>query len=216
MNLLTILTFLPPLVIILYIIKSDKFAEPINNILHVFFVGVFLCVPAIYLNEFFISDMRYSYIAGITEESLKFLAFIFFIKKNIQFNEKMDALVYGVLISLGFATYENFSYVYLMAFSDPLYVASMRMIGAIPLHAMCGVIMGYYLGIHYFTQNNNCLLKALLIPISIHATYNYLTDFGGLWFIFIFILFFFVKPLHKEFVMDQLKKTTEAEKKTRE
>ena len=155
MNLLTILTFLPPLVIILYIIKSDKFAEPINNILHVFFVGVFLCVPAIYLNEFFISDMRYSYIAGITEESLKFLAFIFFIKKNIEFNEKMDALVYGVLISLGFATYENFSYVYLMGFSDPLYVASMRMIGAIPLHAMCGVIMGYYLGIHYFTQNNN-------------------------------------------------------------
>ena len=60
----------------------------------------------------------------------------------------MDAIVYGVVVSLGFATLENYSYVYEV--SEQLgysarEVAILRSFTAVPLHALCGVIMGFIL-----------------------------------------------------------------------
>ena len=112
MNLLNALTFGPPLLILFYIFKSDKFPEPWQCILWTFLAGCFICIPAGYLNDSFIPTNEYSYIAGLTEESLKFLAFLLLVSTKIQFNERMDAIVYGVAISIGFATYENYFYVY--------------------------------------------------------------------------------------------------------
>ena len=51
-----------------------------------------------------------SFLAGVTEETLKFLALYFYIRKKTDFNEPMDAIVYGTLISLGFASLENIEY----------------------------------------------------------------------------------------------------------
>ena len=126
-----------------------------------------------------------SFLAGFTEEPLKFLAFMLFIKANTEFDEPMDAIVYGTIISLGFATYENIEYVYLYneEFSS-LFIAILRAISAIPLHASCGVIMGYYIGLYVFKGDNKYIVQALLIPIFIHALYNYLTGFSGLIFFF--------------------------------
>ena len=213
MNLLNILTFGPPILILCYFVKSDKFPEPWQCISWVFFSGCFICVPAGYLNDFFIPTMDYSYLAGLTEESLKFVAFLLLVSRKIEFNERMDAIVYGVTISIGFATYENYSYVYELGFNDPLGVALIRIISAIPMHAMCGVIMGYYLGLHYYTKKNNMLFKALFIPMLVHGIYNFSTDFGGLWYLFLFLIFFQIKKLHNEFISDQLHKTSEYERK---
>jgi len=213
MNLLNLLTFGPPILILFYFIKSDKFPEPLQCILWVFLSGCFLCIPAGYLNSTFIPSIEHSYLAGLTEESLKFIAFLLLISKKIQFNERMDAIVYGVTISIGFATYENYSYVYQLGFNEPYVVALMRTISAIPMHAMSGVIMGYYLGHHYFTKNNNVLIKALFIPIFFHGLYNFSTDFGGLWYLILFFAFFQVKKLHNEFINYQMNKKNELERK---
>ena len=63
---------------------------------------------------------------------------------EVEFNEPMDAIVYGCLISLGFATYENYGYVFLYDNNAPsINIAIIRSISAIPLHACCGIIMGY-------------------------------------------------------------------------
>ena len=211
MNLLNALTFGPPLLILFYIFKSDKFPEPWQCILWTFLAGCFICIPAGYLNDSFIPTNEYSYIAGLTEESLKFLAFLLLVSTKIQFNERMDAIVYGVAISIGFATYENYFYVYSLGFNDPLGVAIMRMLSAIPLHAMCGVIMGYYLGLYFYTNKNNMLLKALIIPTFVHGLYNYSLNFGGLWFLLLFITFFQIKKMHNEFKSYQLLKKEERE-----
>ena len=73
----------------------------------------------------------------------------------------MDGIVYGVLISLGFATFENYEYVYVyFPDIDSYYIAIIRALSAIPMHAMCGIIMGYYLGMHYFDKQ---------IQIRIHS-----------------------------------------------
>ena len=71
----------------------------------------------------------------------------------------MDAIVYGCLISLGFATYENYEYVYLIEFEiSNLSVAIIRALSAIPLHACCGIIMGYYFIFFHFRQKKIYLI----------------------------------------------------------
>ncbi len=223
MYLTLFLTIGIPVAIVIYIVRSDKFPEPTNLIIKTFFVGIFLCWPAGFLNSFIFiledslgfKDM--SFLAGFTEEPLKFLAFMFFIKANIEFDEPMDAIVYGTIISLGFATYENIEYVYLYNEElSSLYIAILRAISAIPLHACCGVIMGYYLGLYTFKGSNKYIVQALLIPIFIHALYNFLTGYNGiLFFGYLFLVIYFAKSLHNQFVIEQQFKSYERETKLR-
>ena len=53
----------------------------------------------------------------------------------------MDAIVYGVVVSLGFATLENYDYVFRIAEEyevSPLDMAITRAFTAVPMHALCG------------------------------------------------------------------------------
>ncbi|MDA9876515.1 PrsW family glutamic-type intramembrane protease [Gammaproteobacteria bacterium] len=203
-----------PLAIISFIIYSDKFKEPLDLILKTFFLGIFLCIPAGELNYLLIPSPDQSYFAGLTEESLKFLVLYFYIRPKTAFNEPMDAIVYGTIVSLGFATLENLSYVYSGSPDvDSMTIAIMRAISAIPLHASCGIIMGYFFGLHAFLGSKSSLIKSLIIPISIHATYNYLIGFGFLWFYFLFAVMFYAQSLHKKVSDLQLAKSMEQENK---
>ena len=179
------LTFLPPLLIILYVIFSDKFKEPISLIFLTFIFGCLLIIPAGFWNTILIGENdNYSFLAGFTEETLKFFVLFFYVRNQKEFDEPMDAIVYGTLISLGFATLENFHYVYLLEFEiSSLSIAFIRAISAIPLHACCGILMGYYFIYFHFRKNKIFLFYSLIIPISIHAFYNFLTNIGGLYFI---------------------------------
>ena len=179
------LTFLPPLLIILYVIFSDKFKEPISLIFLTFIFGCLLIIPAGFWNTILIGENdNYSFLAGFTEETLKFFVLFFYVRNQKEFDEPMDAIVYGTLISLGFATLENFHYVYFLEFEiSSLSIAFIRAISAIPLHACCGILMGYYLIYFHFRKNKIFLFYSLIIPISIHAFYNFLTNIGGLYFI---------------------------------
>ncbi len=97
-------------------ILSDRFPEPLKPVLTTFFVGVLLSFPAGFLNSILIWSQdgpeHFTFLAGLTEESLKFTAMMLLVRNLAEFNEPMDAIVYGTLISLGFATLENFEYVY--------------------------------------------------------------------------------------------------------
>ena len=178
-------TFLPPLLIILYVIFSDKFKEPISLIFLTFIFGCLLIIPAGFWNTILIGENdNYSFLAGFTEETLKFFVLFFYVRNQKEFDEPMDAIVYGTLISLGFATLENFHYVYFLEFEiSSLSIAFIRAISAIPLHACCGILMGYYFIYFHFRKNKIFLFYSLIIPISIHAFYNFLTNIGGLYFI---------------------------------
>jgi len=107
-----LITIGAPLAIITFIIYSDKFKEPLDLILKTFVLGIFLCIPAGELNYLLIQSPDQTYFAGLTEESLKFLVLYFYIRPKTAFNEPMDAIVYGTIASLGFATLENLSYVF--------------------------------------------------------------------------------------------------------
>ena len=174
-----ILAVLPPLLIAYYVYQKDKYdKEPKSLIIKSFLFGCLAIIPAIFLELFaegmFTSLFLYVFIGiALVEEGVKY----FFLKKYLfnkpDFNEPMDGIVYAVMISLGFATVENIFYV----FNHPgqeIQVAIMRMFTAIPLHASCGVILGYFVGLAKFSDNKNILLyKGLFLATLVHGLYNY-------------------------------------------
>jgi len=140
------------------------------------------------------------------------LVLYFYIMPKSAFNEPMDAIVYGVVVSLGFATFENISYVYLGGFeTDSFSLAIMRAVSAIPMHATCGIIMGYFFGLYAFTNSKNFLIKSLIFPIAIHATYNFLTLYDFFFLYFLVIVMIYARGLHTEFAELQLYKQKEDE-----
>jgi RsiW-degrading membrane proteinase PrsW (M82 family) len=214
MTLTLLITVGVPLFIVFAIIYSDKFREPTDLVIKTFFAGVIICFPAAELNYLLIPSYEYSYRAGFTEETLKFLVLYFYIRPKSAFNEPMDAIVYGVIVSLGFATFENISYVYSGNFEvDSFSLAIMRAVSAIPMHATCGIIMGYFFGLYAFTHSKQFLIKSIIFPIVIHATYNFLTGYDFFFLYFLVAVMVYARGLHTEFAELQLKKAREDETK---
>lgn len=214
MTLTLLITVGVPLFIVFAIIYSDKFREPTDLVIKTFFAGVIICFPAAELNYLLIPSYEYSYRAGFTEETLKFLVLYFYIRPKSAFNEPMDAIVYGVIVSLGFATFENISYVYSGNLEvDSFSLAIMRAVSAIPMHATCGIIMGYFFGLYAFTHSKQFLIKSIIFPIGIHATYNFLTGYDFFFLYFLVAVMVYARGLHTEFAELQLKKAREDETK---
>jgi len=212
------LTVVPSLIIICVIVFSDRFVEPLNTVLYSFFLGVLICLPAGILNNWLIWSQgnpdSYSFLAGFTEEPLKFLAIFFFLKNKTEFNEPMDAIVYGTLVSLGFATLENFEYVYSPFVDSSFDIALVRAMTAIPLHASCGIVMGYFFGKYAFSGSRRFLAMSLIFPILFHSLYNFLCTYSltGM----LVLLFFLIRYcyfLHSSSLKAQRLKNTEQEQK---
>ena len=212
MDLTLLITIGVPLFIVFAVIYSDRFREPTDLVIKTFVAGIIMCFPAAELNNLIIPSYEYAYRAGLTEKVLKFLVLYFYIMPKSAFNEPMDAIVYGVVVSLGFATFENISYVYLGGFeTDSFSLAIMRAVSAIPMHATCGIIMGYFFGLYAFTNSINFLIKSLIFPIAIHATYNFLTLYDFFFLYFLVIVMIYARSLHTEFAELQLYKQKEDE-----
>ena len=214
MYLTLLITVGVPLFIVFAIIYSDRFREPTDLVIKTFFAGVIICFPAAELNHLLIPSYEYSYRAGLTEEMLKFLVLYFYIRPKSAFNEPMDAIVYGVLVSLGFATFENITYVYQGNFEvDSFSLAITRAVSAIPLHATCGIIMGYFFGLYAFTHSKQFLIKSIMFPIGIHAIYNFLTSYDFFFLYFLVAVMIYARGLHTELSELQSRKAREDETK---
>ena len=112
--------------------------------------------------------------AAWSEELLKFVILYFIVLRRNEFNEPMDGIVYGVTVSLGFATFENYDYVFRWAEEwgiDPYQMAIWRSYSAVPMHGLMGCIMGFYFGMYAFTAKIKYLILCLLIPFIIHGLY---------------------------------------------
>ena len=91
------------------------------------------------------------------------------------FNEPIDGIVYGVTVSLGFATLENIYYVYLLADyfdTTSMALAIVRSFSAVPAHAVFGVFMGYFFMKYSFIKKGDNLFFAFIVPFVLHGCYN--------------------------------------------
>jgi len=216
-----LITIVPSILILLYFFLSDKFKEPKGSIALVFFLGICICLPAGYINSFmennfkdiFSERLLFSFLGPAwCEELLKFIILYFIVLKRNEFNERMDGIVYGVAVSLGFATLENYEYVFILAEKweiEPYTMAIWRSYSAVPMHGLNGCIMGFYFGMFAFTANKKYLILCLLIPFIIHGLYNFLSH--PYHFMILGILVIYTIVLHSNMKKLQESKNKEAE-----
>ena len=151
---------------------------------------------------------------ALIEEYFKYLALTKYAYKKDSFNEPMDGIVYGVAVSLGFATLENYEYVFILAEKweiEPYTMAIWRSYSAVPMHGLLGCIMGFYFGMYSFTANKKYLILCLLIPFVIHGLYNFLSH--PYHFMILGIATIYSVILHSELKKLQISKKKEKEVK---
>ena len=219
-----LITITPSIVILCYFFLSDKFKEPKKTIALVFILGVLICFPAGILNTFMadnfgnaddINDLTYSFFGPAwTEEILKFLILYLIVLRRNEFNEPMDGIVYGVVASLGFATYENYDYVFRLAeiwSIAPEQMAVWRSYSAVPMHGLNGCIMGFYFGMYAFSADKKYLYRSLYIPYLMHGLYNYFAFYSPTHILIVFFMLVYSFYLHNEVKKIQKKKNRENE-----
>ena len=181
-----LITILPSLLIVTFFAMSDKFPEPTKQIVKIFFYGILICFPAFFLNSALIdvysstgiSDGLISSFlsAAPIEEVLKFTVLYSLVYKMKDFNEPIDGVVYGVTVSLGFATLENIYYVYVINDyfnTSSQSIAILRSFSAIPAHGVFGAAMGYFFMKYSFISKQNNLALCMIVPILLHGSYNF-------------------------------------------
>ena len=220
-------TIFPSLLIIFIFGSSDKFKEPTKEIIKVFLYGILITIPAYFLNTY-LGEIWYStnasealissfLTAAPVEESLKLAVLYFFVYKMKDFNEPIDGIVYGVTVSLGFATLENFYYVYLLADyyeTTSMAMAIGRSFSAVPAHAVFGVFMGYFFMKYSFIKKKDNLLFAFIVPFVLHGCYNLFVT-SNFYISLLLILISWIVALRMFSILKktQIKKKREYEKK---
>jgi len=190
--LLLLLSILPGLLIVLYIYWRDRHdREPIFYLTVCFVFGMLSTYPAIKMEEFGMRDlgiynaindpfMTFTFtfaVVAFSEEFVKYIFLRYYIFPKKEFDEPMDGIVYSVMISMGFATLENILYVVVRA--DNIEVAFqiglLRMITAVPGHAIFAILMGYFVGLAKFSEDkgNLYLVIGLVSAILLHGTYDF-------------------------------------------
>lgn len=181
---LIILALLPTVILLIFFYLKDKYEkEPVKTLGKVFLIGVLIVVPVLIIELLLIKikpagskiwDVFYMavIVAGFTEEIIKYIALRFYIWKNTDFNEMYDGIIYGVFLSLGFATVENVLYV----IEGGMSAALMRIVTAVPAHALFGTVMGYYLGKAKFLpySKGKRLIYAWFVPVILHGIYDFI------------------------------------------
>ena len=118
---------------------------------------------------------------ALVEEGMKFAAAYLAVHKNRNFNEPVDAMIYMVVASLGFATVENIGALAgggqnQLALASTIFAAtSLRFVGATLLHSLTSGLVGYAWarGIRDMNAVPH-LLAGLTVASALHAVFNYL------------------------------------------
>jgi len=110
------------------------------------------------------------FVAAIPEELAKLGALLLYSYRKVEFNEPMDGVVYGVAVSLGFASLENILYVAMGGAGTAVF----RAVTAVPMHAVAGVLMGYFVGRAKFSPRKRLglIFVGWLVAALVHGFYD--------------------------------------------
>lgn len=195
MNLLTIvLGFLPGLAWLFFFLQEDSaHPEPKRLIIYTFLITGLITIPALaaeFLFEDSITNLNWQnkvlvifFGLAAIEEFFKFAAVYLFIRRNREFNEPLDAMIYMITGALGFATIENIAVLGNVFNNAPLgffletsiKTLSLRFIGATLLHALASAIVGYYWAVGFLVKKEKIhIWGGLIIAILVHTGFNLL------------------------------------------
>jgi protease PrsW len=196
--LLITLSFLPPLIYMVWIRNTEKYnRERWKPIILCFFWGASIAVIAAIILELIlgyslaisienaelIPFLTVIIIAPVVEEFTKPLALrLKSVKKEI--DELEDGLIYGAVAGLGFSATENLFYgksFLAEGFLFFLILITLRSIGACLLHASATAWTGYGYGKTLLKKTSLIrVMPYFLLAILLHAFYNFLLSFNQL------------------------------------
>lgn len=189
---------LPSIIWLLFYLRKDVHPESNKMILKVFFFGMLAAVLAAviemelfgafvflgggYTKTFLFFLFSEFIIIALVEETSKFL----FVKEKVvnhwEFDEPVDAMIYMIIVALGFAALENtlvlFSnsgdYIISSVIQEAALISSFRFLGATFLHALASGTIGYFLALSFFkpAKRLELILKGLIIATLLHGLFN--------------------------------------------
>jgi RsiW-degrading membrane proteinase PrsW (M82 family) len=197
----------PAIALLSFFYLRDKYeAEPLHMVIKTFIFGVLLVFPVMVIQYGLSEEFNFSplgeifFLSGFLEEFFKWFVLFYTIYKHVEFDQPYDGIVYATAVSLGFATLENFFYLYTYGLKE----AFMRALLPVSSHALFGVMMGYYLGKSKFDPillyQRFYFVYSLFLPAFLHGLYDWIilaSDQYFLWFIIPFMLIFWVVSMNK-------------------
>lgn len=188
--LLAFLSLAPVAALLAAMVWSDRNREPVLPVLLTLVFGALTPIPIIIVAvalsallgiptsspQTLGQAIAISFIlAALVEETFKFAVLWGYSARHHAFDEPFDGIIYGTAASLGFAASENLMYVFGQETAGAgVAVGALRAFTAVPMHAMCGVIMGLCIGIARFTPSARVLWLGLGLfgAIGLHGAYN--------------------------------------------
>lgn len=197
-----LLGLLPSLIWLSFYLRKDKNPEPNSLVIKMFLIGMLLGPLAIVFElaliwlmspntnpiDFISLPQQASLIKivlastlipALVEEYLKYSAVKFKIIRNTEFDEPVDAMIYLIIVGLGFAAIENLLTIFNISslnITRALTIIGLRFLGATLVHALACAIIGYWLAkaILHLDKKKRFIAIGLSIAIAFHAFYNYL------------------------------------------
>lgn len=184
-----VLAFFPAIVWVIFFLREDVHPEPKRAITYAFVMGGLISIPVlgsqILFQKFSISFVNSTLflVVGLAfiEELFKFLGIRLAVGKRSFFDEPIDAMIYMIVGSLGFATVENI-FIASSSVSDFSSLESivdmllLRFIGATFLHALASGLIGYYWAKAKEERKSDFAHfgKGLTLATVVHSLFNYL------------------------------------------
>ena len=176
------------------LVRAGIFSALIALVLErVFSTLLELMVPQ---NHPYYQVLLYFVVVAFSEEGAKYFMLRRTSWNSPEFNCQYDGVVYAVFVALGFALWENISYVLHYGFST----AVVRAVTAIPGHTCFGVFMGVFYGLARKAENqgesDNALIFRIctvLVPVLLHGAYDYIASTNtNTWYFVAFIAALFI------------------------
>ncbi len=190
---LVVLSAIVPAVVLIWYIRylDKKQPEPMKKVLIGVLLGVCAALLSIFISTllerlgFYSSNpvsiggavLNAFFGAAIPEELCKLFFLWLLLRKNKDFDQYMDGVVYSVSIGMGFAGFENILYLTDSFINGEfILVWVIRALFAVPGHFVDAVLMGCFYSLYRFSTDKDLkkvyVLHIILAPILIHGVYD--------------------------------------------
>lgn len=174
----------PSMVWLWFWLREDEHHEPKSLVSAVFLGGIFAVVIAILGERYvatFIGDQTQLYIVwAAMEEFVKFMAVAIIILSSPKaFREPIDAMMYCIVVALGFAALENALFILTPIsqgeIAKSIVTGNMRFMGATLVHIVSTALVGFAIGLTYyrrFAAKFFAAIVGLILATALHAAFN--------------------------------------------
>ena len=198
---------IPAIFLLVHVYRADKLEkEPAPLLISLVLYGIAATFIALVLerlgswilgqyfeeNSTIYNAIMYFGVVAFSEEGAKYFLLRRRTWNSAAFNCQFDGVVYAAFVSLGFALWENISYVLMYGFTT----AIVRALTAVPGHACFGVFMGVWYGLAKRLHGQGrdgasklCRVLALLLPAFLHGCYDFIASIESVHYGWLFAAF---------------------------